>query len=49
VDCSDAVFILRFLFLGTQPPPDPGPASLPCGDDPAGSESLGCERYEPCD
>jgi len=51
VDCSDALFTLGYLFLGTAPPPTPGPAESPCGPDrpePIPSGDLGCETYERC-
>jgi len=49
IDCSDAVFVVGFLFLGTAAPPAPGPSELPCGADPVPNEpSLGCASYTNC-
>ncbi|HVR75587.1 MAG TPA: NPCBM/NEW2 domain-containing protein [Planctomycetota bacterium] len=45
---TDAVQILGFLFQGGTPPAPPGPPPSPCGEDPPGGESLGCEVYEGC-
>ena len=39
LNLSDAVWIFRYLFLGGDAPPDPGPAT--CGEDPT-DDDLGC-------
>jgi hypothetical protein len=49
LELTDAVRLLGFLFLGTEPPPAPFES---CGADAGGPGSegsaLGCESYEPC-
>jgi hypothetical protein len=47
VDLTDAVLLLGHLFRGGPSPPAPEPGG-PCGQDPAGSPSLGCVDYSGC-
>jgi len=39
VEVIDPILLVAYLFLGFQPPPDPGP--LECGVDPTESDRLG--------
>lgn len=49
LNLTDGVYILNYLFLGGPPPAVPGPAEMPCGRDPPGSDSnLGCDEYTNC-
>ena len=52
VDFSDALDVLKYLFLGGIDIPAPGPEN--CGVDPtddpgAPGGDLGCESFPPCD
>ncbi len=46
LDVTDVVYTLQFLFIGGQPPPDPG--HLTCGFDPT-NDSLDCLSSKNCD
>jgi hypothetical protein len=48
VDISDAVGILHYKYLGSAPPPYPGPPSEACGPDPEPHAPGGCARYDRC-
>jgi prepilin-type N-terminal cleavage/methylation domain-containing protein len=48
VDISDGIFVLVFLFSGGAAFPPPGAPPQACGEDPAGTESLGCRSYDRC-
>jgi len=52
LNITDPIFLLRYVFLGEEEPPAPGPAGrgLPCGPDPEDSVSyLGCGLFEGCE
>ncbi len=44
LDITDAVYLLRFLFLAAPPPPAPYPE---CGNDES-ADSLPCESFGAC-
>ena len=47
LDLTDAIHVLRFLFLSGPPPLPPGPES--CGPDPTGSPgALSCDAQANC-
>lgn len=48
VNITDGIFILNFLFLGGPSPAPPGPATEPCGRDPAESPDIGCDSTTSC-
>ena len=42
INVADPLFVLNYLFLGGDPPPDPGPSLDDCGPDPT-ADPLDCE------
>ena len=52
VEITDAIFALRYLFLGETEPPLPGPPGHSCGRDPDGLGAEfppGCVEYLACE
>ena len=43
LDVNGPLVLLRFMFLGQAPPPDPGPPPLDCGPDPTPDDLV-----DPC-